>query len=277
MIDMDEARQWHELVRHLVQSHGAKPDRMTGFVHTLGEVRFTHLDTHAALTIISQRPPDDHAHPAPADPGLLSPLSSAYMPFPGSPSAREKGGYRYASRHPPPRGSFHPFPEFTGLPQTGVHPRTEADLADWPSAAMRILLEIYREYDGLGAAEAAPRIREVIERNAVDAVEGYWEASTKEPAAPVWITPEDRPSRRTTSQARRASDGWDAPRMAAESFPENAGADRPRLCRDNETARRVPGPSPDFPNAPLSAGPGIMPARAARQPSWQVSPRAKGL
>jgi hypothetical protein len=166
MNDVGEARQWDEVVRHLIQAHGAEPGRLTGFVFTLGEVRFAHLDTHAALAIISQRPPDGHTHPAPENPGLLSPLSSAYMPFPGSPSVREHGAYQHASRLFRAPERFHPIPEFTGLPQTGVHPSTEADLADWPSAAMRILLEIYSDYGIPDAAEAVPRIREVIERTA---------------------------------------------------------------------------------------------------------------
>jgi hypothetical protein len=158
---VSDTEEWHQEVSHLVQAHGADPGRLLGYVFPLGEIRWVHFDTHAALAVVGLRPPDGHMHPASADlwppmtvphgyetalpvrdRSLSRPAASPYRPFESSPevragafeSARERGEHDIA------------FPEDTGLPQTELRPRTEADLRDWASGSMRVLGEICDEY-----------------------------------------------------------------------------------------------------------------------------------
>jgi hypothetical protein len=236
----DEPRQWDELVSHLVQAHGAEPGRLTAFVPTLGQARFIHLDTHAALSIAGQLPPDGHAPPAPENPRSLHPLSSDYTPFPASPSAMEDGAYTYARRHE----SWLPAPDFTSLPQTQVRPAADADLDDWPSAAMRILLETWATYGGAAdAAEAAVQIRESIRTDGGAEAAGRWQAVTTVPVAPEFTEPPPHHEGCTTWQTGHAAGLRSIPRLAAESFPEPGHADCPCEGSD-ETPRRAPQPGP---------------------------------
>ena len=129
----DAASQWHEDARHLVQAHGADPDCLIGYAHTLEQLRFAHADTHAALARIGARPPDGHAHPLPMNAGWHEPRPSSYRPFPPSATARRDPFFSTP-------GSF-PLPFQTGLPQTGNHPRSEADLANWTSGQVNRLPE----------------------------------------------------------------------------------------------------------------------------------------
>jgi hypothetical protein len=231
-----EARQWGEAVSHLVRAHGAEPGRLTGFVYPLGDVRFIHLDTHAALSIIGQRPADRHIHPAAENPRSLSQLSSGFMPFPDSPSTQEAGGHQYGKRSPlsPPCSTV------TGLPQTGVQPGADADLADWASAALRILLEIYRENGTPGTAAAAARIRADIGRPAAEGAAGYWQAVTTEPAAPEFIWPWDTANGPPPPwPAGAAVTAADAARLTRVSFP---GPAQPALSAGHAASRRPPQP-----------------------------------
>ena len=146
---MNPSEQWHREVSHLVQAHGADPGQLLGYVLRLGEIRWAHFDTHAALTVVGLRPPDGHVHPARAD---LWPPMTIPRPYTGpaltSPGDRGLGGmglrYRpFTSSGQVMAGPFEsfrswarvvfPLPEDTGLPQTELPPGTDADLADWAS------------------------------------------------------------------------------------------------------------------------------------------------
>jgi hypothetical protein len=117
MSDLNDARQWHENVSHLVHAHGGDQDRLIAFAPTLEQLSFAHSDTHAALALIGTRPPDGHAHTAPLDPGHPEPRPASYRPFPPAPEA----GHRRYSRDP----SLFPSPRQTGLPHTGDRPLDE--------------------------------------------------------------------------------------------------------------------------------------------------------
>ncbi len=158
---VNAAEQWHREVSHLVQAHGADPGQLLAYVFCLGEVRWAHFDTHAALMVVGLRPPDGHLRPARADacPPMTIPspytapastltgdgdwggfAALRYRPFPSSPEILAGPFERF-------RRDF-PISEYTGLPQTELRPRADADLADWAAGSMRVLDEICAEYEG---------------------------------------------------------------------------------------------------------------------------------
>jgi hypothetical protein len=159
MNDLNDARQWHEEVRHLVQAHGADPDRLTSFTLTLDQVHFVHFDTHAALDIAELRPPDGHTHPVRLDPGRSGRAAApSYRPFPPSASAQEDALFESWSISG--RCDYLLAPAQTSLPQTCLWPRTEADLADWASAAVGITLAFCERLDdGYNRDQVVARIR----------------------------------------------------------------------------------------------------------------------
>ncbi len=115
MNDLEGAKQWDEEVRHLVQAHGAEPSHLIGYALPLGQFRWVHFDTHAALDIAQMRPPDGHTHRVLLDPGRPGDPQSSYRPFLSSATGR-KG-------HAPTLGAqFHAPSEHTGLPQTEMTP-----------------------------------------------------------------------------------------------------------------------------------------------------------
>ena len=128
MSDPDDAQQWDEMAQHLVRAHGGNPGKLIGWTATLEQLRFAHADTDVALASIDAPPPDGHTHPLPMDPGWRAARESSYRPAPPSPSARKDVPFS----DPTWPGIF-AFPSVwhTGLPHTSVHPRSEADLADW--------------------------------------------------------------------------------------------------------------------------------------------------
>lgn len=131
MNEQDDARLWHQEVSHLVQAHGASPGRLSGLAHTLGQYRWVHFDTHAALDIAQMRPPDGHVHAELPDPGRPGQSPSCYRPFGSSPA----GALSLPSTELP---RFVAMTRHTGLPQTGM--LASADLEDvtacWPSVAL---------------------------------------------------------------------------------------------------------------------------------------------
>jgi hypothetical protein len=118
MNDRTDAEQWHEMARHLVQAHGARPGGLLVYAPTLEQLRFAHVDTHVALASIKTLPPDLHTHPLPMDAGWFERRESSYRPFRPSASARDDPF------------SF-PCPHQTGLPHTFVFPLHEGDLDQW--------------------------------------------------------------------------------------------------------------------------------------------------
>jgi hypothetical protein len=118
-LDPADVREWHELAGHLVQAHGGEPNGLIGNGLTLNQVRFAHADTHLALDLIGAGPPDGHAHQWPM--GDVDPASrlSSYAPFWPAPGHGEDD---YSFRFPSPSQ--------TGLPHTGTHQRSLAQLAD---------------------------------------------------------------------------------------------------------------------------------------------------
>lgn len=62
-VESDDAGKWHQVVRHLVQAHGAGSALIISRTLTLDQVAFAHLDTHVALDFVSLAPPDGHIHP----------------------------------------------------------------------------------------------------------------------------------------------------------------------------------------------------------------------
>jgi hypothetical protein len=106
MTSGDEGRQWHEAAQHLVQAHGALPGALTSYAPTVEQLRFTHADTHEALTGIGAAAPDGHTHTGSLDPGYPYARDSSFRPFPPGPNAsRCPAGLAY-------------FGWETGLPQT---------------------------------------------------------------------------------------------------------------------------------------------------------------
>ena len=222
---MNPAEQWHREVSHLVQAHGADPGRLLCYVFRLGEIRWAHFDTHAALTVVGLRPPDGHGHPARAD---LWPPMTIPSPYTGPaltlPGDRDVGGvadlrYRpftssgqvlagpFESSRDWAGGNF-PLPEDTGLPQTELTPGTDVDLTDWASGAMRVLDEICTEYEGdpsvLGRAGTFQLTREKITQFS-EAATTRWLAASPTAQARRGT----RPSRSApATRWQRATDGW---------------------------------------------------------------------
>ena len=62
MNDLNAAEQWGEVVSHLVRAHGAEPGPLTGYALSLGQLRWVHFDTHAALDIAQRLPPASIDH-----------------------------------------------------------------------------------------------------------------------------------------------------------------------------------------------------------------------
>jgi len=192
MNGLDDAAQWDEEVLHLVRGHGADAASLIGYVPTLEQARFAHCDTHAALDIARLRPPDGHAHPAPGDPGWYEPRPGSYRPFPPSATA---GADRFFTED-----EAFPWPTFTGLPHTGMQPAAEADLADWPSAALRILHENVVRFGWLSPGQPEADLRDWIRGHAA-ATQARWLAGADYPAAP------GRPAMRPARAAGQAPHG----------------------------------------------------------------------
>jgi hypothetical protein len=207
---VNDAEQWHQEVSHLVQAHGADPGQLLGYVFPLGEIRWAHFDTHAALTVVGLRPPDGHAHPVaadlwppmtiPEDGGPSGPAASRYRPFLSSPEVQSRPFEGYRNRGE----SLFPCPEYTSLPQTELWPGPAADLTDWAAGSMRVLDEICAEYEGdprvLGRAGTFRLKRERITQFA-EAATARWVARTAIPATQA--PPGARPGRTATTATRR--------------------------------------------------------------------------
>lgn len=195
------SRQWDEAATHLVQAHGAEPGLMLPYTYGLGELRWVHFDTHAALEIARSRPPDRHVHaalPDPAvepvhirEPGAEYPRAAHpdpdtgfpiefYRPF--NPSPFSGGG------HAPTYGPrFQAIRQETTLPQTEMNPDYAGgkDLTGrWADVALTILrdqLQAHGEPDcGLTIAEFRREIKDFA-----DAVAARWLAGTNFPAGPL--------------------------------------------------------------------------------------------
>ena len=113
---MNAAEQWHQEVSHLVQAHGADPSQLLGYVFRLGEIRWAHFDTHAALTVVGLRLPDGHVHPARVDlwPPMTipRPYTALASTLPGDQDLREVAALRYRPFTSSPEvlaGPFEPF------------------------------------------------------------------------------------------------------------------------------------------------------------------------
>jgi hypothetical protein len=144
--ELKDAMEWHAMVGHLVQAHGAAPALIISCTPTLDQVAFAHFDTHVALELAGLRPPDGHSHPEPLRPGWSEGRPGSYSPFPPSPTAQQNPFFT--------RPHAFPLPSNTGLPHTGVRPgryshdgvaydlAAQADLADWSSAVRRKCLEL---------------------------------------------------------------------------------------------------------------------------------------
>lgn len=220
MNDLDDARQWDEVARHLVRAHGARPRQLIAYALPLSQFRWVHFDTHAALEIAQVRPPDGHVHPALPDPGRPGQPYSAYRPFPSSPTGRKY-------RAPVLGAKFTVTSECTGLPQTGIYCGPDADLTGrWSSLAVARLrahietraehgppppwkwesFERFGELLDMNPQQAPARFRDDL-RHVADAAAARWLARVSFPAPPARsaITPARaarQPGRQVSRRAR---------------------------------------------------------------------------
>lgn len=182
MSGQSQAAQWDEIASHLVQAHGAAPDRLTSYVLGLAQLRWAHYDTHAALKIVGMGPPDGHAHPA----GLKVDWEwrkSQYSPFGHSPAADRDDGYMLDV------GVLgRPDPRYTGLPHTLVVPPDLEPYPTDPAGWAREALDAYRRpwpgHSEQGALQAEDAVRGRI-RTAASAAAARQRAIASFPAGPA--------------------------------------------------------------------------------------------
>ena len=131
MNDLNAAELYDRELTHLVRAHRAEPGRLTAAPLTLGQFRWVHFDTHAALDMAQMRPPDGHVHPELVDPGRPGEPVLDWRPFEPSPS----GALDLPTTKLP---RFVAMTVSTGLPQTGMCADQDAgDLTGrWPSVVL---------------------------------------------------------------------------------------------------------------------------------------------
>ena len=232
MNDLNAAEQRSEAVGHLVRAHGAEPGRLIGCALSLGQLRWVHFDTHAALEIAHRLPPDGHAHAALPDPHPDE--QSLWIWFLTAPAGRKGHTTTWAPQ-------FVAMSEYTGLPQTGASPGHEEDLTGrWPRVALG---KVRAQFEARGEPDpdqALTWFRDDLAHRA-DAVAVRWLAGGRFPAAlagPGIIAA--RTARRSGQQVpRRADAAW----LAGICFPGpgQPGAPRPG---GQHAARRASPPGP---------------------------------
>jgi len=232
MNDLNVAEQWGDVVGHLVRAHGAEPSRLIGYALSLGQLRWVHFDTHAALDIARRLPPDGHAHSALLDPQPDE--QSLWIWFLTSPAGRKGHAPTWAPQ-------FVAMSEYTGLPQTGASPGREEDLTGrWPHVALG---KVRAQFEARGEPDpdqALAGLRDDL-TNRADAVAVRWLASGRFPAA--LAKPGIIPARTARRPGRQVPRRADAAWLAGISFPGpvQPGAPRPS---GPQAARRAPPPGP---------------------------------
>jgi hypothetical protein len=187
----EDVMQWDEAVRHLVRAHGADARRLEAYALPLGQLRWVHFDTHAALDIAQARPPDGHVHPALPDPGRPGSPDQGYRPFPTAPGA---AGGLADWRQP----RFMAMRRHTGLPQTEANPgfcwEPDLDLtgrwaaqaiSQWSTAhPLAVSTPRLRLEANADPAQVLARFRSEL-RDLAGAVAARWLIRSNFPAAPL--------------------------------------------------------------------------------------------